>query len=213
MSSTLRITGRDREILHSLCIAVRLFSQNQIASYWFGGDRANARRRLKRLASEGLVLRIAVRARTLPQLNQPVASWQCGQPAPSFAQVSNALRQRWKRNAVRTCTCFVATNEATRLFGGRGVGELKKPAQAGHDLGVSQVWLRFAATRPDWAKAWRGEDVMAHTRRGEKLPDAFIVNSNNDVVCLIEFGGAYDQRRTQAFHEDCVARELPYQMW
>jgi hypothetical protein len=30
---------------------------------------------------------------------------------------------------------------------------------------------------------------------------------------VIEFGGDYDRDRIQSFHDDCVSRILPYQMW
>ena len=213
LSTTYRTTDRDREILSSLCVAVRLFSQSQIATHWFENDKANTRRRMRILIAQQFVTRIEVRAKVLPELTRPAACWRVGEPTPSFSTVACQLKARWRHQVVRTLTAYVATEDAARLFGGKGVGELRKPTQAGHDLGLSQVWLRFASTNPAWARAWRGEDVMAHTRRGEKLPDAFIVNANNQVACLIEFGGAYDQDRLIAFHNDCVERQLPYQIW
>jgi hypothetical protein len=54
---------------------------------------------------------------------------------------------------------------------------------------------------------------LAHTRRGETLPDAFIVDEEHEPLWVIEFGGAYDAGRVQEFHEDCQVRQLPYQMW
>ncbi len=60
--------------------------------------------------------------------------------------------------------------------------------------------------------AWRGEDLMAHTRLGQKLPDAFIVDDQEQVIWVIEFGGGYDAERVEAFHQDCVSRNLPYQL-
>lgn len=204
---------RDREILQALSINVRLFSQTQIADHWFEGDKANTRRRLRQLADENLIIGVMVRARTLPDLIRPVITWRPGDGEPNFAKASYSLRGRWTGRSVRTVSTYVATERASRLYGGRGYGELKKPTQAGHDLGVSQIWLQLAESSPAWAEAWRGEDVMAHTRRGQKLPDGFVVNSKNEVVCVMEFGGSYDQQRVKAFHEDCCERDLPYQMW
>jgi hypothetical protein len=66
---------------------------------------------------------------------------------------------------------------------------------------------------PQWAAAWRGEDLLAHTRRGEKLPDAFIVTETDQVAWVVEFGGGYDAQRVEAFHLDCAERQLPYQLW
>ena len=78
------------------------------------------------------------------------------------------------------------------------------------------VWLPFGLRSigvPDWAEAWRGEDMMAHTRRGQKLPDAFLLDDNDDVLWAIEFGGSYDTQRVEEFHVDCASRDLPYQIW
>lgn len=208
-----RMMDRDREILHALSINVRLFSQTQIADHWFEGDKANTRRRLRQLTDEDLVIGVMVRARTLPEVTSPVITWRPGDPTPDFGKASYNLKARWTGRSVRTVSAYVAAERASRLYGGRGCGELKKPTQAGHDLGVAQVWLQLAASAPKWADAWRGEDVMAHTRKGQKLPDGFVVNSNNDVVCLMEFGGSYDQQRVREFHEDSCERELPYQIW
>jgi hypothetical protein len=92
-------------------------------------------------------------------------------------------------------------------------GELKHPTQATHDLGVAAVWLRLQEVAPEWATAWRGEDLFAHTRHGEKIPDAFIVDANEQVTWVIEFGGAYDRERLRAFHADCASRRVSYQIW
>lgn len=208
-----RLTDRDREILRALAVFVRLFCLRQLAEFWFGDDRANARRRLSQLIMQGLVARLPVRARPLPTLEQPVISWNPGEPAPDFAQAAYRMRSRWIRRPVKTLSAYIATERTARMFGGRGGGELKNGFQATHDLGVAQVWLQLAESNPAWAEAWRGEDVMAHTRRGQKLPDGFIVNKSNDVVCVFEFGGAYDQQRVREFHDDCHDRRLPYRMW
>ena len=84
-------------------------------------------------------------------------------------------------------------------FGGTARGELRHPTQATHDLGVAAGWLRLHQVAPKWAAAWRGEDLLAHTRRGEKLPDAFIVDD--------------DAELDEAFHQDWVSRNFPYQLW
>jgi len=47
----------------------------------------------------------------------------------------------------------------------------------------------------------------------ESLPDAFIVDDEDVVLWVIEFGGGYDTERVQEFHLDCVSRNLPYQLW
>ena len=108
---------------------------------------------------------------------------------------------------------YLPPRRTAHHWGGKAKGELKNATQATHDLGVAEVWLHFRRTQPAVAEAWRGEDSMAHTRRGQKLPDAFLVNEAGATFRLIEFGGAYDADRVAAFHDDCAARALPYEIW
>lgn len=208
-----RITERDEEILRALTLYVRLFSQSQVRHHWFEGDAANARRRMKQLQSDGYIERVVVRSRSVPQFTRPLIQWKPGHPAPNFAEASYACKKRWQLRHVQTCTAYVATEMAANRYGGKMRGTIKKDLQVTHDIGVAQVWLYFDANAPQWADAWRGEDLMAATRRGQKLPDAFIVDKAGSVVCVIEFGGSYDEQRIRDFHDDCVDRNLSYQLW
>ncbi|MBI1315075.1 hypothetical protein GC176_27605 [bacterium] len=213
MPKSRMVTDRDYEIVVALTQKVRLFSLRQIAAAWWDGELANTRRRLNVLVAVRLVQRISVRARTLPVLTAPIAVWQPSQPAPDFGHVAHRLQDRWVRKAVRTVTAFIATERAARLVGGTARASLKQPTQATHDLGVAQVWLHFRSDCPARADAWRSEDLMADTRRGQKLPDAFLVDAAGHTVAVIEFGGSYDARRVRDFHNDCAVRNLPWQMW
>ena len=49
--------------------------------------------------------------------------------------------------------------------------------------------------------------------RGEKVPDAFLLNREGQPINVIEFGGSYDADRLQAFHNDCLDRALAYEIW
>lgn len=207
------MTERDQRILMALVLKVRLFSLRQIATHWWNGEVANARRRLRQLAADHLVSRVTVPVRALPALTKPIVSWEPGQQTPAADAIAYRLKTRLRNRPIRSVTAWVATERSSQLFGGRCRGELKHRTQATHDLGVSAIWLHFDARAPQWADAWQGEDLLAHTRRGEKLPDAFIVDPQGVVVCVIEFGGDYDARRIREFHADCVERELPYQIW
>ena len=213
MSPRLRLTERDQATVDATVSKVRLLGLRQVADHWWDGDLANARRRLRLLVDVDLLKRITVHARTLPAIDRPIAIWQPNQAAPSAGQVAQALQSRWRRRAVRAQTAYIATARAIQLFGGKGRGELKNPLQATHDLGVAAVWLHLDTHDPELADAWKGEDLMADTRRGEKCPDAFIVEDSGDVRCVIEFGGAYDANRVRAFHRDCSDRATPYQIW
>lgn len=209
----LPLSARDDEILLALVQKVRLFSLRQIATHWWDGQAANARRRLRQLTETGWLQRIEVSARTLPELLQPVLVWQPGEGVPNCEAAAYQMQRRWHSLPVRPLAAFIATDYAARIYGGKCRGVLKHPLQATHDLGVAQIWLRLRATAPEWAAAWRGEDLLADTRRAEKCPDAFIVNPSGLVVCILEFGGAYQAQRIREFHDDCAARGLPYQIW
>jgi len=213
MATKVRLTERDEEILRALSLYVRFFSQRQVCRHWFDGDSANTRRRMKQLQTEGLIERVTVRSRSLPPLEQPLIQWQPGQGTPDIPRAAYRCRNRWKLRHVQTCAVYLATAAASQRFGGRMTGEVKKELQATHDLGVAQVWLYFDIHTPHLADAWRGEDVMAHTRKGQKLPDGFILNPRGETICVIEFGGSYDEQRIREFHDDCQQRNLPYQLW
>ncbi len=215
MKSLKIITGRDRELLQALALKVRLVSLRQIADHWFGGDVANARRRLRQLVAAGLLQRVNVTARPTPLLVGPVVVWQPGQLAPDFGKVARLIETRWHHRPVRHCATFIATTKTANAFGGKARGELKRPLQATHDLGVAAVWLRLHREQSDLAAAWRSEDLLAHTRRGhgDKFPDAFVVNTADEIVAVIEFSGGYDTDRVREFHADCESRRLPYQLW
>jgi hypothetical protein len=213
VSSNFRLTDRDSAIVQALVQKVRLLSQRQIVDSWWNTDVANSRRRLKRLVEQHLVQRTIVLAKPAPLIEAPLVNWKPGDPSPDFGQVAYQCQDRWRMRPTRQCVVWFATERASQIYGGAGRGELKHPSQATHDLGVAAVWLRLRQVAPAWADAWKGEDLLAHTRVGEKLPDAFIVDQSDQTVLVIEFGGAYDAERIEAVHRDCENRELPYQLW
>ena len=214
MSPRLRFTERDQATVDATVRKVRLLGLRQIAEHWWDGDLANARRRLGLLVDADLLKRITG-ARAITPCNRPSgralatnSSRTClrsGLPSTS-GTLATASRKGANMHTSRRL-------EPAKLFGGKTRGELKNPLQATHDLGVAAVWLHFDAHEPELADAWQGEDLMAHTRRGEKCPDAFIVDEAGEVTCVVEFGGAYDAERVRAFHHDCASRGLAYQIW
>ena len=176
MISKLHLTYRDQNVLLALTQKVPLLALRQLSDHWWDGQLANTRRRMNALARSGLLKRMTVMARTLPPIENPLASWQPGQPVPACGELAYQLQDSVA--AIACCGHFGLCGYAARrrLVGGQGYGRLKRPLQATHDLGVAATWLRLHRMAPPWADAWRGEDLMAHTRRGEKLPDAFILS-------------------------------------
>ncbi|MCA9011936.1 MAG: hypothetical protein KDB01_19425 [Planctomycetaceae bacterium] len=213
MSIQITVTDRDEELLKTLTTKVRLFSLRQISNLWWNGDLANSRRRLRQLIDAELLLSAQVLARPILQLDGPMISWRPGDVSPDCGQIANFCQSRIRRIPVRATGVFIATERTARLFGGRCRGELTHPAQATHDLGVAAIWIQLSQSCPKTAIAWLGEEMLAHTRVGQKCPDAFIVDDAGSVSSVIEFGGDYDRNRIQEFHEDCERRNLPYQLW
>ena len=212
MRPALSLTERDQTLLRALVLRVRLFSQRQIIDHWFG-DLSNTRRRLSRLAQYDWLHRDVVLARPTPLLSAPLVSGKPGQSAPEATQVAWQCQNRWRKRPVRQCVVWIATDKTAQAMGGSRRGSLKHRTQATHDLGVAGVWLRFREISPLLAETWHSEDLMAWMRRGEKLPDAFLLNPAGAVDWVIEFGGDYDAARVAAFHQDCAERNLPYQIW
>jgi hypothetical protein len=213
MTRNFILGGRDREILTALTQKVRLIGFRQLANHHFGGDPANTRRRLRILQAAGLIVRATVMARSIPILLQPVWAWSPGDSVPDMGIIANRVQSRWRKRATRACQAILATPHAAQLVGGHATGHLTREMQATHDLGVTAVYLFLERAHSPRAEAWRGEDVFAHTRHGEKRPDAFLVNATGAVQSVIEFGGDYGPERLRAFHEDCASRELPYEVW
>jgi len=211
MKKLTQFTDRDVTILRALSLQVRLFGQRQLADALWAGDIANARRRLHRFVELGLLRRNVVMARPLPELLSPVFVWQPGETDPDASQIAFHLQSRWRYRALRSTVIFLPTEITVNHFGGRNKTVMS--AQVSHDLGVSQVWLWFCCNHPNYAKAWRGENQITDVEPGQSLPDAILIDSNDEPAMLIEFGGDYESDRVAAFHDDAVLRGLPYQIW
>jgi len=212
----MRISARDEALLRALCRNVRLFSLQQIATHWWSRSKhpeAAARRRLRVLEDAGWIVGIRPQARPLPPIESPVAVWTPDETAIDFAEVASHLQRRWLGETCRV-QAFVLGPTADRHFGVSRRGRLKYDFQATHDLGVSEMFLNLLAQRPAQAARWIGEDELAPYRKTEKLPDAVLADDPQARPELVlEFGGAYDARRVEQFHEDCASQMLPYEIW
>jgi len=216
MSHEVVLTRRDEEILQSLSVRVRLLTLKQIAGHWWCGNKRatdDARRRLAHLVTVGYLTRPRVLAAPLPDLSHPILRWSPGQPEPDAGAIAWQLQSRWTQGP-RLEFVYLATAAATRIFGGKARGYLKQEFHATHDLGVSQMYLDLRSRSPKLAETWIGEDILAPYRRRQKLPDAILATRPDaQPLVVLEFGGAYDKRRVQAFHNDCRDRGLPYELW
>ena len=110
---------------------------------------------------------------------------------------------------------YTASKHGVKHFGGSrsAGGRLKRPHQVTHDLHVAALYLRLLQADPRAANAWTLDLHLTTERKNQKLPDAVLKNPDGSDGRVIEFGGAYPARRVQAFHEDCLRRSLPYELW
>ncbi len=209
------VTGREREIVAALASKIRMLSFEQIRREWWPDSDAadrNARRRLSELVESGLLIRERVAAKPLLEIEAPVFRWKPNEAAPDYSSLSWQLQKRWTEPE-RDVSAYLATRRAASIFGGWANGKIKNPAQATHDLHVGAVYLKLLRSTPKLAAGWIGEDMLAPTRVGQKLPDAILYDGEGRPRLVMEFGGAYPPERVEAFHEDCAVRGLPYELW
>lgn len=209
---SLRLHSRDLLLLESLALRIRLIGQRQAAEAFWGGHLANTRRRLQQLVQAEMLTRAVVNAQPLPELAAPIVRWQPGQPMPDSNRTAFQLRNRWRYRSLRPTVVYFPTASTIAHFGGRDRSQ-SLLTQVTHDLGVAAVWLRFAQDKNTASAVWVGEDILAPSRVGQKLPDAAFVDQHGEPTLLIEFGGSYGPSRVSDFHDDAAARGLPYQLW
>lgn len=191
-----------------------MLTRHQIAATWWPeakNPRRASSKRLSELERSGLIRPHRVSAHPLLELYEPVSSWAPGDPDPDHHQVSYRLQSRWTQPN-RLLDVFIATRKAGKLFGGVG-GKLSPLGHETHDLHTAVVYLHHREVDPDRAKKWRGEDLYKDERAGQKLPDAMLFSETGEAELVVEFGGAYNVAHVAAFHEDCDARDLPYELW
>lgn len=211
MTHGVHLTRRDLVVLRALSYAVRLFGQRQLATALWNSEIANARRRLRRLDELGLIERKTALVRPTPELLCPVFQWKPGQTGPGVGQVAFRLQSRWRYQSLRSTVVILPTQKTIDHFGGRQKSMLS--SQVSHDLGVSEVWLWYLHNHGDVVRCWRGEDMLDEYQSGDSLPDAVLVDANEQPHTWIEFGGDYNADRIARFHEDAAQLQMPYQIW
>ena len=209
-SPQLRISS----ILGGLSYKCRMFSLEQVHHTWWNRTytKEAVRTALQELERKDLIVRHRVLAYPMLDLMAPVISWRPGEEDPDYHAISNVLQSRWTNAQVRPFTVYIASRKTLRTTGGKG-GSLPPLGQETHDLHVSEIFCAMFSRNIRAANSWVGEELLKASRKGEKLPDALLINSNGDPYFVIEFGGAYNVERVGSFHEDCAARQLPYQLW
>ena len=169
------------------------------------------RRLLHGLEDADLIRRLMVLARPAPVIERPLAVWQVGEPSPDCHAIQYQAEQRNLR-PVETVTVFLGTRRLANALGGTCGHKLNHHSLT-HDLGVTAVYQHYWKTAPELALAWQGEDIIAPSRHGQKLPDAMLFNRSGEPMMAIEFIGDYPVERVISFHNDAVSRGIPYEVY
>ena len=196
----------ENAVLEFMSCRVRVSTSEQLATAFSLSARA-----LKRLVLAGYLRELNSFARRPSLGTQLQAAWNGGE-LPDAGALSYALRVRWGNSPTTQVRVFAATTKACTLFG--APTPRLKTHQIGHDLALCDVAIAYRESNPTQAAMWCGEDTMAHTRcgLGEKLPDAFIVDSS-EVTKVIELCSGYPRKRLHEFMDDCANRDLPFEIW
>lgn len=208
------LTDRDRDVIETLTHRVRVLTLEQIARTWFSDGshpRSNASRRMQVLERADQLARSTIMARPQLTMDAPVLRWFPGQAAPAFEKLAYGLVSRWTLPATPT-TIFIATRSAGIRSGGFG-GRRPRRSEATHDVCLAGVYLRLLEIEPLVAQTWVAETKLRHRGFGDNamLPDAIVERGGRQLV--IEFGGAYSAAKLKLFHEFCMGRNLPYELW
>jgi hypothetical protein len=206
-------TKRDLDIVETLTRRVHLLSLDQIIRIWWprAGCRRVVRRRLRRLAAAGLIVRTIVNVHPILDVTRPLAEWTPGSDEPDFTRISASTKARWCGLSIPH-ELFFATPQAANLYGS-SAGQFPDVNHRDHDLLLSEVYVLFRTTRRAEAAQWIGEDCFPKAGHRIKDPDAFLVNSAGDVLRVIESAGRYSMTQIESFHDHCVQYGLPYELW
>ena len=190
-----------------------------MARSWFAEEtkpKTAAREVLSTLIAAGLVApRLLLNAFPEQPITGPAFVWELGDPAPSYNELSERLRNRWKGLAWTESLGFTITPEGASLFEG-GLPPKLQTEDENHDLHLSAVFLLIRAQRPEWARHWVS-DRQLHKERGrppghrEKTPDALI--RIGEWKRVVDFGGAYHAKKVRSIHEFWSAEQIPYELW
>ena len=208
------LTDRDKDLLETLSIRVRILSLDQIARLWWthaADPTRHARRRLRALEDRGFVEHRRFAAHPMLALDQPVFAWRPGHSAPDPDATSYALTSRWTE-LTKNVPVYVATQRTKGALGG-GLARLSPLGHETHDLHVSELFVRLRLDQPDRAARWVGEEAFAKDRHDDKRPDALLVDHAGQPELVIEFAGKYSPDHVWSFHQDCADRELAYELW
>lgn len=209
-TTTLRLTLLHLQILIILTWCARVATESQLARK-LNVEPRQLRSQLRTLRKRRLV---AYRTTTIAdfQLTGPLTASEPG-TRTDFGALAWILEQRWREAPRCPARVVWATRLATRIVGGVS-GQLRQPLQVQHDLGVTEI---LVGRSQEPSTQWLGEDAYRafwSPSRKDKVPDAVIIGTDEEVCRVIEFGGRYSRAGLEAFHLHWLVRHgTPYEIW
>lgn len=218
MSTSLILSARDHTLMDCLVHRVQVLNLSQVSRAFFCEDYRYASTRVKRLTQAGLLSVQPLVTRQVPYFGEPLLSWSIGQPQPAFESLSHTLLQRWKCLPSAPTSVITLGANASSLLGIRRGAGIKRALHVGHDLALSEVYLRYLSTRPELAAQWYKEERVLHLLKPSKkargaIPDAVILNGRGIPALAIEMGGLYSPSRLEALHRSFAKKEIRYELW
>ncbi len=210
MNLTLSSVATD--LLETLTRRVRLISLAQLKTLWRISPRHRRvlGRRVSRLCAVDLLDVHTINVQILNP-SGPLFAWRPGADEPDPEVLARRSQERWQFPAVPTTVC-VASRLAANLFGSTSTG-LPKLDHRSHDLLLAAVYVFYRLRRPQQAALWIGEHALPKAGFQIKDPDAFLIDSQGQIVRVIESAGRYRACQIESFHEHCADEGVSYELW
>lgn len=212
-----QLTDRDRDILGTLALKVRILTAEQAARTWWPEairSRAAAIRRLGQLVRSGHLKSVERLTRPECSLVEPLARWRPCRPSPPLTQISTCARARHRGQPALTRLYSASKGTSLGLAGVR-IRPVRS-SETSHDVHLAAVYLRYRLDQPrmaaKWVAEWTIPELLGPRRKpNDKIPDAALISGPR--VTAIEFVGTYSTAKLEAFHAYCEARRYAYELW
>jgi hypothetical protein len=111
--------------------------------------------------------------------------------------VVREAKRRWESLFAKTVPVYVATENAAKLTGGIGTGELRQPLQVAHDLYVTTIFLH---QEEKVRRAWKDEDILRSEGWVGLVPDGFAIVDGRPFAFEV-VGESYSMERVRDFQK------------
>lgn len=201
------------DLIETLTCRLRVMSLRQIHRGWASMFHAPNQiiDSVERLVQAGLLVGDVRPLPLSPVSCQPLAVWFPGDIDPPLERLEQHIQCRWDKKPVPT-PIVAATKKACHLFGS-SAGGMPTQTHLNHDLLLSEVFVGYRESQPEVCASWLGEDAVESAERGVKNPDAFLIDTEGNVIRVIESAGKYSLQQLESFHEHCKLSDLPYELW